>query len=462
MKRSHLLLIMIGLLMGSVNLSAQKVGSVTSQPAKPVVYTLQDAISAACQNNAELHKTRLTTQSMQELKSELYTKYFPHISASGTYFERSRGLAEGSLYLDALFNVVDNIDEPQVEGVQILKRGFLGSMAAIQPIYTGGRLTAANKLAQLGAEATKEKMAIQQDQLTQEVEKYFWQLVQLYEAERSLQTMDSLIERASHDASTALKAGLVTKGDKMQVDIYASKIEGMHLQVANGKELCKEYLSYLLGTERVDSIQWEDIYQRKNPEEYFADPNAVVMGRHETQLLQIQLSAAKLKKKFTLGNMLPSVGAAFSFNYHYFFAKNDKGTYHSFFDKKSTAWLAAAHVSIPISGWWGGKHALRRADIGIEKAQIDVDDKRKLMLVQISQKWKVLNEKYKQVDIALRQLQQSEQNQKQQASAYRSGAITMTNRLQADALYQESRTQYIDACVKYKLAITDYLHATGR
>lgn len=124
--------------------------------------------------------------------------------------------------------------------------------------------------------------------------------------------------------------------------------------------------------------------------------------------------------------------------------------------------MVAAHVSIPISGWWGGKHALRRADIGIEKAQIDVDDKRKLMLIQISQKWKVLNEKYKQVDIALRQLQQSEQNQKQQASAYRSGVITMTDCLQSDALYQESRTQYIDACIKYKLAITDYLHATGR
>lgn len=450
MKLSHIFII-IGLAGLACHASAQQ-----------AIYSLPEAISSACQHNAELRKASLTYRSMKELKSELYTKYFPQVSASTTYFERSRGLAEGSDMLDNIFNLVNINEERTMEGVQVLKRGFLGGITAIQPIYTGGRLTAGNKLAQLGGEATRELAAIKRDEVTQEVEKYFWQLVQLYEAERSLQTMDSLVERASHDATLALKAGLVTKGDQMQVDIYASKLEGLHLQVSNGKELCKEYLAYLVGAERVDSVQWSDIYSLKKPEEYLVDPYTAVAGKHETQLLQMQLSLAKLKKKYTLGGLLPVVGAMFSFNYHYLFAKNDYGTYHKYFDSKPTSWLAAAHVSIPISDWWGGKHALRRADMGIEKAQIEMDDKRKLMLVQVSQKWKMLNEQYKQVDVALRQLRQSEQNQRQQATAYRSGSISMTERLQADALYEESRTKYIDACVKYKLAVTDYLHVTGR
>lgn len=450
MKLSHIFII-IGLAGLACHASAQQ-----------AIYSLPEAISSACQHNAELRKASLTYRSMKELKSELYTKYFPQVSASTTYFERSRGLAEGSDMLDNIFNLVNINEERTMEGVQVLKRGFLGGITAIQPIYTGGRLTAGNKLAQLGGEATRELAAIKRDEVTQEVEKYFWQLVQLYEAERSLQTMDSLVERASHDATLALKAGLVTKGDQMQVDIYASKLEGLHLQVSNGKELCKEYLAYLVGAERVDSVQWSDIYSLKKPEEYLVDPYTAVAGKHETQLLQMQLSLAKLKKKYTLGGLLPVVGAMFSFNYHYLFAKNDYGTYHKYFDSKPTSWLVAAHVSIPISDWWGGKHALRRADMGIEKAQIEMDDKRKLMLVQVSQKWKMLNEQYKQVDVALRQLRQSEQNQRQQATAYRSGSISMTERLQADALYEESRTKYIDACVKYKLAVTDYLHVTGR
>ena len=426
------------------------------------VYTLQEAITAACKNNADLNNKRLDTESMKAMKSELYTRYFPHVSASATYFERNRGLAEGSSWLDNLFALINIDDGSSIKGVQILKRGFMGGVTAIQPIYTGGRLTAANKLAELGIDATKEMTAVKQDELIQEVESYFWQLVQLYETERSLQTMDSLVQYAAHDASLALKAGLVTTSDRMQVDIHASKLQGVHLQVSNGKDLCKEYLAYLLGTERVDSIVWEDIYQRQKPDAYFTDPHAAMIGRHETNLLQMQLSSAQLKRKLVKGNMLPVVGVGFAFNYHYFFAKNDYGVYHNFFDHRPTAWVAGLNVSIPISGWWTGKHALCRADVQIAKAQNELDDKKRKMMVQISLKWKTLNEKYKQIDIALKQLQQSAQNQRQQASAYRSGSISMTNRLQADALYEEARTHYIDACIKYKLAVTDYLHVTGR
>lgn len=75
---------------------------------------------------------------------------------------------------------------------------------------------------------------------------------------------------------------------------------------------------------------------------------------------------------------------------------------------------------------------------------------------------KKVEHKYKQIEVANKQLQQAKQNQKQQASAYRSGAITMTDRLQADALYEKSRTSYIDACIIYILAITDYMNVTGR
>lgn len=75
--------------------------------------------------------------------------------------------------------------------------------------------------------------------------------------------------------------------------------------------------------------------------------------------------------------------------------------------------------------------------MNIQKAQLERDDRQRLMEVQMSMKWNTLNEKYKQIDVARQQLRQATQNQKQQAVAYRSGAITMTSCLQADALYEQ-------------------------
>ncbi len=439
--------------------------AVTTMEAQSLL-TLQEALESACRNNADLQKKRLNTEAMIQLKKQLYTKYFPSVSASATTFMRNRGFAEGSELLDLVFAsvaVLEGVDtDEEIGDVQILKYGVMGNLKAIQPIYTGGRLTSANRLAKLGIDATRELTALKEDELKQEVEKYFWQLVQLYEAERSLCTMDSLVEKARHDASLALKAGLVTANDKMEVDLHASDLDRMRLQVDNGKKLCREYLAYLTGTDRVDSVVWDDIYKVEDPSTYLTDPTTALKNRHETKLLQMKTDAERLKKKYTLGTLLPSVGAAFTLDYHNFSAKRDCGLYHDIFDNRPWSWVLAAVVKIPITDWWGGKYKLRRSDIAIRQSEIDYDDKQKLMRVQMSQKWNTLTEKYQQVDVARKQLLQAEQNQKQHASAYRSGSSTMTDRLHADALYEKARTNYIDACIKYRLAITDYLHATGR
>lgn len=428
------------------------------------VMTLQNAVESACRNNADLQKKRLDVESMKEVKKEIYTKYFPDVEISGTGFWRSKGFAQGSDVLNTAFSLFAAFkEEEETDDIdaKILKYGVLGGLKAVLPIYTGGRLTSANKLADLGIKAKGEMAAIKEEELTQEVEKYFWQLVQLYEAEEMLNTMDSLVDKAGQDASLALRAGLVTTNDKMEVDLYASELESTHLQIDNGKKLCREYLAYLTGVDELDSVVWSDIYSVKEPAEYFADPTSALCNRHETKLLQMKKDAAVLQKKFTLGSYLPTVGAMFSYSYHYLSAKDDAGVYHQYFDKNKFGWWVGANVSIPISEWWGGKHKLRRANIAIKQAEIDFSDKQKLMKVEMSQKWNTLTEKYKQIDVAQKRMEQAEQNRKQHASAYRSGASTMTDRLHADALYEKARTNYIDACIKYRLAITEYRHATG-
>ncbi len=434
----------------------------TATVSAQAVFTLPEAVASACRSNNDLQKKRLDVQSMRQQKKELFTKYFPTVGMSATAFTREKGLFQGTDALDAIFTMMSEDDTFEAENVQILKQGYVGGLRMMMPLYTGGRLTSANRLADIGVKAYDEMASLKEEEITEEVERYFWQLVQLYEAERSLLTMDTLVDRARHDAALALKAGLVTPNDEMQVQLYGTELESTRLQVQNGKNLCREYLAYLLGVEAVDSLLWDDIYAVKEPSVYYADPEASLLDRHELNLLRFNLEAAQQKRKFYRGELLPTVGTIFALSYHYLYAKREEGLYNSVLDRNKVTWILAANVSIPLTAWWGGSHTLARHNIAVRQARMDYDDKQKLMRVQISQKWNTLNEKYKQVDLARRQLEQAEQNRRQHASAYRSGSATMTDRLHADALYEKSRTNYIDACVKYRLAITEYLHATGR
>ncbi len=214
------------------------------------VMTLQDAVESACLNNADLQKKRLDVEAMREVKKEIYTKYFPEVSISATGYWRNKGFAQGSDVLNTAFSLFASFKEEDADDIdaKILKYGVLGGLKAVLPLYTGGRLTSGNKLAQLGVKAKGEMVAIKEEELTQEVEKYFWQLVQLYEADEMLDTMDSLVDRARQDASLALKAGLVTTNDKMEVDLYASELESTHLQLDNGKKLCRKSQRFISPT----------------------------------------------------------------------------------------------------------------------------------------------------------------------------------------------------------------------
>lgn len=431
------------------------------------IFSLQDAVNQAMRENTAIKKKRLTELSIAEVKKELYTKYFPNVSASATYFERERGLAQGTELLDVVFYALalesemdaDNMD---FSNTRILKRGVLANVSLVQPLYLGGRLVNANKLADLGKEAAAEMTALKEQEVRKEVETYFWQLVQVYEGLRSLDVVDSLVVNARHDADLALRAGLVTANDQMQVDIQGHKAESMRLRLGNAKELCLEYLAYLMNVEKVDSIVWEDIYTLQEPSAFLVDAQTAVSQRHETTLLNLYLKASKINKRMTLGKLLPSAAAMFSYGWHKLGADSDYGLFETYFNSHKHTWFAAAHLSVPISAWWGGTHALRRSSNSIKMAEYELKDKKDLMTMQIDLNWKTLNEKYKQVDVARRQYEQSQQNLRQQESAYRSGMATMTERLLAQSLYEQSHNGYIDACVKYRLAITEYLQSTGR
>ncbi|MDO5446447.1 MAG: efflux RND transporter permease subunit [Prevotellaceae bacterium] len=432
------------------------------------IYTLQEAKTTAYANNIELKKQQIEVRKMNALKKELYTRYFPNVTGSAAMWARDRGLFKSDL-LDLLFSLItfevydeENAEIQELHDVNILNWGVNAGITLVQPIYAGGKITTANRLAELGVKAQEEITILKGEQLEAEVEKYFWQLVQLYEAERSMLTMDTLVANATHDAALAFKAGLVTSADKMQVDLYASELKSTRLQIQNGKELCLEYLAYLMGVESVDSIVWDDIYAIEDPLSYLVDTHTSVESRHETQLLHMNLKAAELKKRLTLSKSLPTVSLALHAGYHYWSASNENGIFHNYFDKHPFGLTSIINVSVPLTEWWAGKHSLRRANLNINKARMELEDKQRLMSVQVKQKWSTLNERYKQIEIARQTHEQAKALQHQQAVAYRSGAITMTDRLLADAQYEKTRNKYIESCINYRMAVTEYLLATGR
>jgi outer membrane protein TolC len=72
-----------------------------------------------------------------------------------------------------------------------------------------------------------------------------------------------------------------------------------------------------------------------------------------------------------IGKNLPTVGVGAGYNYH-----NLPDNNHSFA-------MVFATVSVPISDWWSGSHAIRRRKIEHQKAEEQLADNSELLKIRM-------------------------------------------------------------------------------
>lgn len=92
--------------------------------------------------------------------------------------------------------------------------------------------------------------------------------------------------------------------------------------------------------------------------------------------------------------------------------------YNNIMDKSQNSLIGLLTVSVPISSWWGGSHDMKRRKLQIINSQNDKQDKSELPIV--------------------------------------------SDLLDAQTLYQQSRDKYVESFTNYEVKKREYLQATGR
>lgn len=76
--------------------------------------------------------------------------------------------------------------------------------------------------------------------------------------------------------------------------------------------------------------------------------------------------------------------------------------------------------------------------------------------------WNAMNDAYQQVQIAIESIGQAKENLRLQSDYYQAGTCTMSDLLEAQALCQQSRDNYVESYSQYEIKKREYLLATGR
>ena len=429
----------------------------TSQPS----YSLQQLKDSALHNNIAIRKAQMDVDAAQQQRKEAFTKYFPTVSGTGLWFNANKGMAQTELNLSEQISpelgmaLAQSLPAEALAAlgnpisVSMMKNGTIAGVTAIQPVFAGGQIVNGNRLAKVGEDVSRLQLQLSENEVEKQTEQYYWQLVSLQEKMKTIEAVQALLADIYKDVDVAVRAGVAMKNDLLQVQLRQNDVESQKLKVQNGIGILRLLLGQYCGLSNTDFTLTYDAGASPSLAQK-QDHSQALLGTAEYQLLNKQVQATNLQRKMEIGKNLPTLGVGAGYNYH------------NLLDNNHTFGMVFATVSVPISDWWGGSHAVKRKKIAQQQAEEQLADNAELLKIRMQKAWNDVEESRQQLQIAQRSIEQAEENLRLNRDYYKAGTSKMSDLLEAQLLYQQSLDRRTDAYADYQNKLLEYRQATGQ
>lgn len=415
--------------------------------------TLDSCLSLARRNNVEIRTSQLEIQRANEVKRQVFTKYFPQVNLAGLGYYSANPLIHFGLddiqsndmreLLQDIYDLVSSETDFKNE-VSLMKRGASGSVILAQPIYAGGRIVTGNKLANLGVEAAELQAEMKERDIIESIESSYYLITGLQQKVATVTAALDLIDSLDRTVQTALANGLVTRADALQIQLKRNEMLANKQQLASGIRLSKRLLCNQIGIEYNDGLVFSDpTLEPSNTDTPFSliQSGDADSPRPETQLLSLAVEAEKLQKRMTLGETLPQltlIGSAYYGN----IIKNDP----------SGNAVALLSLSIPLTDWWETSHKLRQHNIRIAEAQMQQEYLSNMMSLEEEKAYSDMLDAGTLLKSDSAALEIAQENYRLATLNYQAGVATLNEVLQAHAQLLQAQNAITDRHTTYVVA----------
>lgn len=402
------------------------------------VCTLDECIDKALQYNIRMKNATNDLAGAEQQRKAAFTRYFPSVSASGGGFLADKHLLR--------------LDVAPGMSMSMMKDGLAGGVSASLPLFTGGQIVNANRLAELNVEKYRLLKEQSENEVRLTTEQYFWQVVLLKEKLKTIGDVERQLAQIAKEVNDAVSAGVTNRNDLLQVQLRQNEMQSNRLTAENALALARRLLAQYMGaeTDSVDVTFSPADSLPPSPESLYRQPESSLQAIPEYHLLQADFKANQLQYKMTVGKNMPTVAIGGGY-------MHDNLT-----DRDAPFWMGFATVSIPLTAWWEGSHNIRQQKLAVNNSENQLKDQSELLVIRMQDNWNKLNEAYRQIGIARRSIEQSAENLRLNTDYYTAGTCSMSDLLEAQSLYRQSRDKYMEARAQYAIKKREYLQSTGR
>ncbi|HFQ5288312.1 TPA: TolC family protein [Vibrio vulnificus] len=242
MKR-HSKLLMIGLLSSSISLACQ---------AAPI--TFQQAWQLLQENNHSLAAQRANVESQQHMQSATSSLNLPSISVGANYTRLDTDVTvSGQQLLDSTGQHISLPLPPAIIGAlanttsTITERDiFTSSIRAIWPIFTGGRISAAQAAAEGKTDEARSQLAMETQARYEDLSKYYFSVVLAKEVLQTRQAVEQGLTQHRDFAIKLEKQGQIAHVERLQAEASLDKAKVETRKAQSNLDIAQSALSKIL------------------------------------------------------------------------------------------------------------------------------------------------------------------------------------------------------------------------
>ena len=478
------------------------------------MYSLQKCRELALQNNRQLKISNMTVDVAENTRKAAKTKYLPRVDALAGYQHFSR---EISLLSDDQKNtlsnlgtntfgqlggqIVQNLSSLAQQGVlspqvaqqlgQLLsnvstpltqagnnigqsindafrsntKNVYAGGIVVNQPIYMGGAIKAANDMAAIGEQVAQNNISLKRQLVLYGVDNAYWLAISLKKKEALAIRYRDLAQKLNEDVKKMIREGVATRADGLKVEVAVNTADMQIARIQSGVSLAKMALCELCGLDLNGDIQLSDERDADLPptpstqfDNYIipaSDSTRLNETRPELRLLQNAVDMSKQNTKLLRSLYLPHVLLTAGYSV------SNPNLFNGFQKRFTDLWNIGITVQVPVWNWGENKYKVRASKTATTIAQLEMDDVRKKIDLEIEQNRLRLKDANKQLATSHKNMAAAEENLRCANVGFKEGVMTVTEVMAAQTAWQTSRMAIIDAEISVKLAQTGLQKALG-
>lgn len=450
--------------------------------------TLSDCREKAIQYNKSLSVADMNKEQASYTKKAYKSNYFPKISliATDLYSTANGNLTIGGGQLpiytldaasgqyvpnvtagsDGSYTLNQYADFPSQTMKFKIKNFFVGGITLEEPLYTGGKVTAAHKMSKIGEEIAEQNITLTRSQVIVQTDEAYMNAVKAKEMIGVAQSYKSVLDELYKNVESAVRHGMKTNNDKLKVQVKLNEAQ-LNLQRAeNAYRLARMNLCHVIGTSLTQATTFEvdtltetlstDAAGLQSSSMNVAETSQELISRRpEYSMLQNKVDLARQEIKLTRSDFLPNV--LLSGGYMYSNGMELAGK--KLLDGGSASVMLS--VKIPVFNFGEGINKVKASKAKYKAALLEQSDSEEKMTLELTQCVNNLQEAHTELAMTSKSLEQATENMKMSKQQYEVGMETLTDYLEAQTLWQQAYANNVEAKCQLRLSQTKYMKAAG-